>query len=184
MPPREMRITIAHPRAATKAHARAARYTVPMRNLRLLMLWLVVAVLCACGNGAPPPPPSAPALPSAWIRLGPPDAMMLAGYLGIDNASDTPLQLQRVDSDAFGAIEVHRTEVVDGVSSMREVPDLIVPPHARVVLEPGAMHLMLMQPTRPLHEGDRVMVRLHWNQGDALRTDSVFFDVRRDPPTD
>jgi len=153
-----------------------------MRNLRLLFVLLAVAVLCACGKGASAPP-SAHSLPTAWIRLGPPDAMMLAGYLGIDNTSDTPLHLQRIDSDAFGAITVHQTEVIDGVSRMREVPDLTLPPGGRVVLAPGGMHLMLMQPTRPLHEGDRVMLRLHWSQGDALRTDTVFFSVRREPPT-
>ncbi len=154
-----------------------------MRNLRLLFLLLVVAVLSACGKESPSTSPAL-ASPAAWIRLGPPDAMMLAGYLDIENPSDTPLHLQRIESDAFGAIEVHRTEVIDGVSSMREVSDLTVPPGGRAVLEPGAMHLMLMQPTRPLHEGDEVMLRLHWTQGEALRTDSVFFSVRRDPPAE
>lgn len=153
-----------------------------MRNLHLFLLLLAMAVLSACGKDSPSTSPAL-ASPAAWIRLGPPDAMMLAGYLDIENPSDTPLHLQRIESDAFGAIKVHRTEVIDGVSSMREVSDLTVPPGGRAVLEPGAMHLMLMQPTRPLHEGDEVMLRLHWTQGEALRSDTVFFRVRRDQPT-
>lgn len=105
--------------------------------------------------------------------------MMLSGYLRIDNPGSQPIRLLQVQSDDFGSIEVHRTEVVDGVSRMREVDDLSVPAGGAVVLEPGGMHLMLMQPRRALRAGDSVVIAFTWQIGaDGRRNDLIRFDVR------
>src|SRR3546814_2538783 len=64
----------------------------------------------------------------AWIRIAPPGAMMLAGYVTLTNSGDAVAELESVHSAAFGSVEVHRTEVVDGVSRMRAVPELRIAP--------------------------------------------------------
>src|SRR3546814_14091449 len=58
----------------------------------------------------------------AWIRIAPPGAMMLAGYVTLTNSGDAVAELDSVHSAAFGSVEVHRTEVVDAVSRLRAGP--------------------------------------------------------------
>lgn len=141
-------------------------------NVRIGSLLLSI-LLTACGKPAPR------SADTPWIRAAPPGAMMLAGYLRIDNPGPEPLRLLRVHSEDFGAIEVHRTEVVDGVSRMREITDLNVPAGGSVLLEPGGMHLMLMQPRRELHADDSVVVTFIWQIGaDGRRNDLIRFTVR------
>jgi copper(I)-binding protein len=158
-------------------------YTVGMHIRSILAVLLGVLVLTACNRDVTPTPPKVGAV-NAWIRLAPADAMMLAGYRRIDNDGEQPMRLRSVQSDAFGAIELHRTEVVDGVSRMREVPSLTIASGGSVVLEPGGMHLMLMQPQRALREGDEVAISFAWDQGESQFTEILPFVVRREAPAD
>lgn len=155
-----------------------------MRMPSIVCLLLSACLLAGCGGDAPSAALEPAATHNAWIRLGPPDAMMLAGYLRIDNPSNQPMRLRSIQSDAFGAIELHRTEVVDGVSRMREVPSLSIAPGGSVVLEPGGMHLMLMQPQRALREGDNVAISFAWDQGESQLTEILPFQVRREAQAD
>ena len=116
---------------------------------------------------------------NAWIRLAPPGSMMLAGYVELENKGEQPLRITGGQSGLFGSVEIHRTEEVDGVSRMRAVPVLELAPGQRVVLEPGGMHLMLMQPHRELSEGSTVAIDLLDEGGASL---PVAFTVRREAP--
>ncbi|MBD8526553.1 copper chaperone PCu(A)C [Pseudomarimonas arenosa] len=116
---------------------------------------------------------------NAWIRLAPSGAMMLAGYVELRNEGEQPLRLKGGQSGAFGLIEIHRTEEVDGVSRMREVPLLEIAPGATVKLEPGGLHLMLMRPTGELAEGTTVAIDLLDENDEPL---PVAFTVRREAP--
>ncbi|GAP67411.1 copper metallochaperone, bacterial Cox17-like protein [Mizugakiibacter sediminis] len=111
----------------------------------------------------------------AWIRAAPPGAMMLAGYMVLGNAGDAPVVLAAADSDAFGEVSMHRTVEEHGVARMRPLERVSVAPGQRVVFAPGGMHLMLMQPKRALHAGDRVTIRLMQTDGAAT---PVEFAVR------
>ncbi|HEX7112759.1 MAG TPA: copper chaperone PCu(A)C [Mizugakiibacter sp.] len=115
----------------------------------------------------------------AWIRAAPPGAMMLAGYMALGNTGDASVVLDAADSDAFGDVSMHRTVEEDGVARMRPLERVTVAPGQRVTFAPGGMHLMLMQPKRALHPGDRITIRLRHADG---TTTSVEFAVREDAP--
>lgn len=111
----------------------------------------------------------------AWIRAAPPGAMMLAGYMALGNTGDAPVVLVAADSDAFGDVSMHRTVEEGGVARMRPLERVTVAPGQRVTFAPGGMHLMLMQPKRALHPGDKVAIRLRQADGTAT---PVEFPVR------
>ncbi|HNP37285.1 MAG TPA: copper chaperone PCu(A)C [Woeseiaceae bacterium] len=79
-----------------------------------------------------------------------PGTRMSAGYLTLTNNSDESLRISTFDSPQFKSIELHETITAGGVSRMRPVPELDVPPHSSVQLAPGGKHLMLMGPVAPL----------------------------------
>lgn len=112
----------------------------------------------------------------AWVREAPPGVTVLAAYLVIENSGARTNQLVGVTSPEFGAVEIHATQVRDGVATMTAVPALPVPAHGRAALAPGGYHLMLLRPKHALAAGDRVTLALRFASGATLR---VSAPVRR-----
>ncbi len=66
---------------------------------------------------------------------------------------------------------MHESVQAQGVSRMREVgPPLMLPAHAEIALQPGGLHLMLMQPTRALRVGQPVPVTFEFDDGSRVET--------------
>ena len=64
---------------------------------------------------------------------------------------------------------IARTEIVDGMSRMREVTSLLISPGETVGLAPGGYHLMLMLPAAPLVAGQVVTVDMTGSDGRIFR---------------
>lgn len=152
----------------------ASRYDKRMKTRSILLLALSLSV------------PSSPAVLAqasrctplvheGWVRLPPAAMPMMAGFGRIRNDCAEPATVVAASSPAFASVELHRTQVVDGVSRMRHVPELRIAPGEAAVLEPGGLHLMLMRPHAPLEAGGKVVVELELSDGRKLRGE---FEVR------
>lgn len=95
-----------------------------------------------------------------WVREAPPTARVLAGYMELHNHSDKPRMLTGVTSPAFGFAELHKTMEHGGMAHMEQVDEIVIPPHDKVVLGPGKLHIMLIDPTLQLKAGDTVSLTL------------------------
>jgi hypothetical protein len=112
----------------------------------------------------------------AWIREAPPNAKVLAAYFTIENHAPWADALTGVTSAGFGKIEIHRTEIKDGVARMLPQPELTLPSHETVKLEPNGLHLMLMEPKSAVRAGDRMTLQLTFKSAKPL---SIEVDVRK-----
>ena len=117
-----------------------------------------------------------PVVRDGWVRLPPAPMPMMAGFARIENACKAPAEVVGASSPSFGAVELHETRVVDGVSRMRHVPRLRIDGNGVAILRPGGLHLMLMRPQAGLQPGDKVRIELELADG---RTLSGEFEVRR-----
>jgi copper(I)-binding protein len=115
-----------------------------------------------------PRPTAGVRVESAWVRAAPPGAMMLAGYMVLHNQGKTSQQFVSAESDVFGMVEPHKTQIINGVSTMRPAGELTIPIGGSLRFEPGGLHLMLMQPKGVLKVGDSVRFRLHFADGSVL----------------
>ncbi|MBN6150927.1 copper chaperone PCu(A)C [Xanthomonas sp. AmX2] len=96
---------------------------------------------------------------AGWVRLPPNAAMpMAAGFGRLHNPCAQALAVVSARSPAFAEVSVHQTTQVDGVSRMRDIERLPLAAGADAVLQPGGLHLMLMQPAQPLREGARLPI--------------------------
>ncbi|HTA64847.1 MAG TPA: copper chaperone PCu(A)C [Xanthomonadaceae bacterium] len=102
---------------------------------------------------------------AAWVRAAPPGATMLAGYMVVHNDGKTPLRLVSATSDEFGMVELHRSLIVNGMSTMRPAGEQAILAGGTLKIAPGGLHWMLMQPKRALKVGDRVHFRLDFADG-------------------
>lgn len=99
---------------------------------------VLLASLGGCGGT------SAPELQNARIVMPPPGTDMAAGYFEMINPGSKPLRLRSVSSPVFASVEMHETVTEEGVSRMREIKDVEIPPAGSLSFEPGGKHLMLM----------------------------------------
>lgn len=101
----------------------------------------------------------------AIVMAAPPGVSVTAGFLSLDNRGDTAIVLKKVSAEGFDAVEIHKTQVQDGVARMLEQPSLTIAAHSQVLFEPGGFHLMLYQPSRPLRPGEQIPLQLYTSQG-------------------
>ena len=116
---------------------------------------------------------------NAWIRAAPPGVGMLAGYATLRNDGDAPVVVIGAESDDFRSASLHQTVTSNGVEHMQALGDVTLAPGQALQLQPGGNHMMLMAPTRELHEGDFVEMRVLTQ---AAGTVSARFIVRAEPP--
>lgn len=150
-----------------------------MLALAALALPAVAVMALAPARAAAPaagqPVGCLPKVEAAWIRMPPAGLPMMAGYARISNPCKGPLTIVGAHSAAFAETSLHETRVEGGVSRMRATPALRLAPGGSAVLEPGGFHLMLMQPVKPLHAGERVVVEFALQDG---RRFAVPFEAR------
>jgi|AACY02.16.fsa_nt_gi Uncharacterized protein conserved in bacteria len=87
---------------------------------------------------------------------------MGVAFVTLRNDGDTPWQLSEASSPAFGKVEIHETLKTDGVMRMREIDVLPLPPGGQVTMQPGGIHLMLMQPSAALEAGQTLELSLRF----------------------
>jgi copper(I)-binding protein len=104
----------------------------------------------------------------AWVRPAPPGAKVLAAYMIIMNGSAEQRALTMVSCSLFDRVEIHRTEMQEGMMKMIPQERLTVPAGGSVTLEPGGFHLMLIGPKSVPKQGEEVDMEFHFDNGQAL----------------
>jgi copper(I)-binding protein len=102
-------------------------------------------------------------LSGAFTRATLPGAKVGGGYVKITNQSKEPDRLIGGSSPVAARVEVHEMKMDGNVMQMRQLKDgLEVPAGGTAELSPGGTHLMLINLTAPLKEGDMVPVTLEF----------------------
>lgn len=102
------------------------------------------------------------------IALGPKVAKVHAGYCSISNLSPDPVALTEVTSAAYGRVELHLSEIKNGIASMRQLKKLVIGAGETIALKPEGLHLMLMQPKKVLKSDDMVSFEFMTAKDDVI----------------
>jgi copper(I)-binding protein len=101
----------------------------------------------------------------AWARPSPPGASAGAVYMRLLSPLGDRLLGVVVDDSVAGGAEIHRTQKgPGGLTTMRPVETLDLPPGFVVELRPGGSHIMLVRLARPLIAGRAIDVRLRFER--------------------
>lgn len=134
-----------------------------MRALRTDFSTLSIALICI-SFGACEKENRAPLLASSIEVTKPLSGMqMTAGYLTLTNNSSVTIDITKVLSDQYNAVEIHESTLDNGIARMRRVPVLRIAAGSSVTLERGGKHLMMIGPT-----GNNKSVSLKFFSGDTL----------------
>lgn len=107
-----------------------------------------------------------------WVREAPPGASVQAAYMQLHNGGQTALKVIAISSPDFARVEMHRTEMKDGMARMLPVKSLDLAPGETLSLAPGGYHLMLFEPHRALRAGDRVQLQLQLEDGGSVAVEA------------
>jgi copper(I)-binding protein len=118
-----------------------------------------------------------PAIAEAWIRATPPGARTAAAYLTI-TSSGAADRLLGAATPVAGAVEIHTHVVEAGMSRMVRLPELTLPAGEAVRLEPGGLHLMLLDVGEPLTSGTKVAVSLRFAVAGVVELEIPVVDAR------
>ncbi len=104
----------------------------------------------------------------AWARPGR-DNGVSAIYMHVLNGSAVTDTLIAFSSPVAGLVELHETfDRGDGMMGMRESEEPFFPARSVVSMQPGGLHVMLMQLNRALSEGDEVELILTFSEAGEI----------------
>lgn len=120
-----------------------------------------------------------------WLRAAPPGAHMLAAYGRLTNNTGKTQVLTGAYAPDFGMAEIHKTVIENGMAKMRHQPRIVLQPGDTVVLKPGGLHIMLMQPEKDFAVGEMVKICLVYADDEnaqdekSERVQHLWFPVKR-----
>jgi len=103
-----------------------------------------------------------------WSRATPGKARSGVVYLTISNHGKAPDKLVSLSTAAARQAYVHRTQMKDGMMTMRPMGALILRPGSSVLLRPGGMHVMLTGLKAPLKKGGSFELTLKFEKAGSL----------------
>ena len=111
-------------------------------------------------------------LSDAYSRATAPNAPVGGGYLTITNTGTSDDRLIGATTPAAGVVQLHEMKMDGDVMKMTEQSDgIVIPAGETVTLAPGGLHLMFMQLTDRLIEGESLPVTLTFEQAGSVEID-------------
>lgn len=133
------------------------------RGLSLGAAIATAVVLCAAAAQAAVPVE----VKDAWVRAPAPGQKVAGAYMELVSRGN--LVLISVASPAADRVELHNTTMEEGVMKMRPVNRVELSSGKAVKLEPGGLHLMLIDVKQPLKPGAKVPLALTVQRADFSR---------------
>lgn len=158
-----------------------------MKKCILFGLLLVIASTMIAGCGPTATQPSAPAgandagpkitVMEPWSRSSPMVEGNGAVYMTLINEGSSPDKLVSAASDVAEVVELHVSKMDGDVMKMSPVAAIEVPGGGSTKLEPGGLHVMLINLKRELVPGEKVNLTLNFERSGSL---SVEAEIRAD----
>ena len=108
-----------------------------------------------------------------YVRLLPPGAKATAAFMLLKNAGDADAKLVKAESAAARKVELHTHLNEGGVMKMRPVEAIDIKAKGETALKPGSFHLMMIEPTAGMKEGDKIAVTLGFGDGSSKNIEAV-----------
>lgn len=106
-----------------------------------------------------------------YVRLAPPNAQATGAFMVLKNTGSKDAKLVKAANPASRLTELHTHINDQGVMRMRQVPAIDLPAKGEAVLQPGGLHVMLIDMKAPLSEGQVVPITLTFDDGSSKQVD-------------
>ncbi len=139
------------------------------KYITLLVLLMAVTMITACGATSTQES-SVPKITvtELWSRPSPMKAGNGAVYMVLTNEGGEDDALISAKSDVSEVVELHETKMEGDMMKMQPVSKIEVPAGGSARLEPGGLHVMLINLKQELVEGEKVTLTLNFEKSDPI----------------
>ncbi len=116
-----------------------------------------------------------------WSRATPGQSKTGAAYLTLHNTGAAPDKLLSAASPVAAKVELHNHVMSGNVAQMRPVDAIEVAPGSPTVLQPGGLHVMLIDLKEPLKAGQKFPVTLTFEKAGAISVEVAVQALRPEP---
>jgi copper(I)-binding protein len=107
-----------------------------------------------------------------WVKLPAPGENGAMAFVAIENPTMYGIYVTSAASDAAGKVEL-RDAGQSGDARLKAVAFISVPAYDRVDMDPGGVHLLLIDLKRPMKEGDKVVLTLSTDNAGTLEVAAI-----------
>lgn len=115
----------------------------------------------------------------ASVRLPIPGQNNSAAFMTLSNEGASDCTLISAESQVAKVVELHNHIEDNGIMRMRAVEDIQIPAGATTSLQPGGLHIMLIDLVKPLQKGHSVKLTLKYADGSFNSLFPPIMDIRR-----
>jgi copper(I)-binding protein len=106
-----------------------------------------------------------------FVRLAPPNAQATGAFMVLKNNGEKDVKVVKAASPACKITELHEHINDAGVMRMRPVQSIAIKAKSETVLQPGGLHVMLIDLNAPMKEGDKIAITLSFDDGSSKQVD-------------
>jgi periplasmic copper chaperone A len=103
-----------------------------------------------------------------WARATPKGATTGAAYMTVTNSGTSADRLVGATTPLANKIQFHTETEDNGVSRMRQVDTIDLPPGAKILFKPGNMHVMIVGLKQPLTQGQTFSLILMFEKAGSI----------------
>ena len=118
----------------------------------------------------------------AYVRGLPPTQKNTAAFFTLTNPGSEPLSVRAGSSSVAQLLEIHSHGQHNGMAGMRREDSVTLAAGQQLSFQPGGYHLMLINLTRPLRDGDRVQFSLIDDRGAEYQIEAPVRSVLKEAP--
>ena len=146
----------------------------------LLVLVLIVMLMVACGAaseaGTGSSEPQIKVM-EPWSRPSPAMAGNGVVYMTLMNEGGADDTLTSVETDAAEVAELHETKMENDVMKMSPVDKVEIPAGGSAALEPGGLHVMLVNLQQELVAGEKIKLTLNFEKSEPITVEAEIRDM-------
>tara|TARA_Y100000588_G_scaffold89062_1_gene95495 strand:+ start:70 stop:507 length:438 start_codon:yes stop_codon:yes gene_type:complete len=103
---------------------------------------------------------------NAWVRAAPTGAKTMAAYMLIDNQGSKIMSSSKIIANGFEKAEVHKSFIDNNIAQMRKLENISINGKESLTLEPGGLHLMLINPEKVPKKNSKVEILIFFENAD------------------
>jgi len=140
----------------------------------LLVLVFMVMMIAACGTAPESNTSSEPQIKvmEPWSQPSPTMAGNGVVYMMLMNEGGADDALLSVETDTAEVAELHETKMEGDVMKMSPVTKIEIPAGGSAALEPGGLHVMLINLQQELVAGGKIKLTLNFEKSDPLTVEA------------
>lgn len=102
-----------------------------------------------------------------YARAVPPGQLNSAAFMTVRNTGSDNLAITSAQSNASNVVELHTHSNDNGVMRMRQIEKIDLPAGKTISLQPGGLHVMLIDLKQDLVAGSQVNLTLNFSDGSS-----------------